>query len=318
METRWKNVGIQVVLLFIFIMALGYLGRVGMALRPTPSPTPTVTPTPTPLPTPVFFDGRRAYWDVVAQVSFGPRVPGSDAARKARAHIRQQLVAAGWDVEEIPFTYRGISLINVLARRGSGPVTIIGAHYDSRPQADRDNNPSRRMDPVPGANDGASGVAVLLELARVLQWDESRRAVWLYFFDAEDHGGIDGWSWAVGARHAARTLPQDVTVEAVIVVDMIGDRDQRIYYEGNSHAGLQEALWRVAQDLGYGNVFIPQIKYTVIDDHLPFVERGIPAVDIIDFEYTYWHTTADTPDKVSPLSLERVGRVVEHWFEQGP
>lgn len=309
----------EVVLVALFLLSLAYLGRVGWSMRPTPPPSPTPTPTPTvtPTPTPAVppFDGQRAYQHVVAQVELGPRVPGSEASARARAYFRRHLEAAGWEVEEEAFTYRGTRLVNLVARRGSGPVVILGAHYDSRPRADRDQDPARRQDPVPGANDGASGAAVLLELPRVLRWDEARVAVWLYFFDGEDSGNIDDWTWAVGASHAAASLPPDRKVEAMVLLDMVGDADQQFYWEGNSDPNLRAALWDTGGQLGYRSVFVPEVKYTIMDDHVPFVRRGIPAVDIIDFDYAYWHTTADTADKVSAESLARVGRVVALWLE---
>jgi Zn-dependent M28 family amino/carboxypeptidase len=101
----------------------------------------------------------------------------------------------------------------------------------------------------------------------------------------------------------------------MILVDMVGDADQQFYYEGNSDPALREELWQIAADLGYGETFIPEHRWTMIDDHVPFARRGIPAVDIIDFDYPYWHTTQDTCDKVSAQSLERVGRVVEQYVE---
>jgi Zn-dependent M28 family amino/carboxypeptidase len=103
--------------------------------------------------------------------------------------------------------------------------------------------------------------------------------------------------------------------QAVVVVDMVGDADQNIYYERNSDPELSVELWAVAADLGYSDSIIPQPRHTIIDDHLPFVEQGIPSVDMIDFDYPYWHTLEDTADKVSPTSLERVGRTLEVWLE---
>ncbi len=320
MTEKQKSLIVQLILVGIFLLAVGYLGRVGWALRPTPPPTPTPTPTftplpsPTPTPTPSHFDGARAYEHVKAQVAFGPRVPGSDASARARAYMRAVLLRAGWQVTEEPHTYKGTPVVNLVARRGKGPILIIGAHYDSRRFADRDPDPTQREKPVPGANDGASGVAVLLELARVLRWDEARHAIWLYFFDAEDQGNIDGWPWSVGATFAAQQAPP--AVEAVVILDMVGDRDQQFYLERNSDPQLRATIWQVAQRLGMEHVFIPEEKYSIVDDHLPFIRVGIPAVDVIDFDYTYWHTTADTADKVSATSLERVGRVIQAWVAQ--
>jgi glutaminyl-peptide cyclotransferase len=185
----------------------------------------------------------------------------------------------------------------------------LGAHYDTRRSADEED-PSI---PVLGANDGASGVAVLLELARVLDRDRLSGQVWLAFFDAEDNGRLDGWEWCVGSSYMATHL--EVVPEAVIVVDMVGDTDQQLYLEGNSDPVLQRRLWEIAATLGYTDTFISEYRWTMYDDHVPFARQGIPAVDIIDFDYPYWHTTQDTPDKVSPESLERVGRVLETFLE---
>ncbi|MDI7275078.1 MAG: M28 family peptidase, partial [Anaerolineae bacterium] len=122
-----------------------------------------------------------------------------------------------------------------------------------------------------------------------------------------------GWPWSVGARHLADTLTDPPAF--VIVVDMVGDTDQQLYWEVSSTPWLRQRLWSLAEELGYGQFFTPSEKHHLADDHTPFLERGIPAVDIIDFDYPPWHTTADTPDRVSAASLERVGRVVECLLE---
>jgi Zn-dependent M28 family amino/carboxypeptidase len=164
-----------------------------------------------------------------------------------------------------------------------------------------------------GANDGASGVAVLLELARSLNKQKLRNEVWLTFFDAEDNGGLDGWQYSAGSEFLAEHLSE--VPETVIVVDMIGDADQQIYMERNSTPELKEKLWSLAAHLGYSAYFIPQVKWPITDDHIPFLRRGYAAVDVIDFDYPYWHTTQDTADKVSAVSLERVGRVLQTFLE---
>jgi Zn-dependent M28 family amino/carboxypeptidase len=166
---------------------------------------------------------------------------------------------------------------------------------------------------VLGGNDGASGVGVLLELARSLDRNKLKNEIWLSFFDAEDNGGLDGWEFIVGSQYMAqnlKTMPQ-----AAIVVDMIGDADQQIYKERNSSPALQDKLWAIAAKLGYGKYFISDYKHAMIDDHTPFLQRGILAADLIDFDYPYWHTTQDTADKVAPASLERVGRVLKTFLE---
>ncbi len=160
------------------------------------------------------YDPQRAYRDVVKQCELGPRLPGSEASRQAGEYIAAQLRAAGWAVDVQSFSYRGVDLRNVIARKGQGPMVLLGAHYDSRALASRDSE--KPTAPVPGANDGASGVAVLLELGRTLDARRLRNEVWLVFFDAEDQGGIDQWPWSVGARQVAASLT--TRPEFVVVV----------------------------------------------------------------------------------------------------
>jgi Iap family predicted aminopeptidase len=138
----------------------------------------------------------------------------------------------------------------------------------------------------------------------------------LAFFDLEDNGsgGLPGFQWIVGSTHMSQNL--DVTPQAMVLVDMVGDADQQLYYEGMSHPELRAELWRIGAELGFGDQFIPEVGYTLIDDHLPFALAGIPAVDIIDFNYEYWHTVEDTADKASAQSLMRVGRTLEVWLEE--
>ncbi len=284
-------------------------------------------PTPTPTAVPKIFDGKPAYEKyLLAQMNFGPRPAGSPANRATGDYIITQLNELKWKVETQEFVYRNVPIRNIIGKmaQGRGPIIIIGAHYDTRPRADQD--PVNRTLPILGANDGASGVAVLLELARVLDASKLKNEVWLAFFDAEDNGDLSTcdlmpapncdptpWMWSIGATYVAEHLPSPP--DAVIILDMIGDADQNIYYEHNSDKELQQELWRIAARLGYTRQFIPEFKWSISDDHTPFVQRGIRAVDIIDFDYPSWHTTQDTADKVSAESLERVGRVVQRWLE---
>lgn len=297
--------------LFVGVMTLNLSGcAVGQTAVSTLQPLP---PTPVPL-----FSGERAYQDVLAQVAFGPRPTGSEASIKTGDYIIAQLKLVGWEVEEQPFEYKGVQARNIIGRRGgeqgAKPIVILGAHYDTRRQADNDIKLENRTQPVMGANDGASGVAVLLEMARTLDVPQTGREIWLAFFDAEDNGRLDGWDWIQGSTYMAANLT--VTPTAMILFDMIGDADQQLYWDRNSDQSLNESIWQVAATLGYTDTFIPLHKWTMIDDHIPFRNRGIPAIDLIDFDYPHWHTVRDTADKVSPLSLERVGRTVIAWLKQ--
>ncbi len=261
------------------------------------------------------FDAQRAYQDVVNQVNFGPRVPGSQAHEQAIQYIQNVLSQNDWTVGTQDITVQGHPVYNIAGQRGSNgkPWYIIGAHYDSRMQADQDSDPANRSTPVPGANDGASGVAVLLELARTLPKDLNGE-VWLVFFDSEDQGELDGWDWLVGSTAFADNLPGKP--DGVVVLDMIGDADLDIYKERNSDKTLTDQIWSTAAGLGYDRYFIPTYKYSMLDDHTPFLNDGIPAVDVIDFDYPAWHTTHDTADKVSAESLAVVGQTISAWLIQ--
>jgi glutaminyl-peptide cyclotransferase len=267
--------------------------------------------------TPRTFSGTEAYTLAVEFLEFGPRVSGTEANRKAGDWIQAQLKEAGWEAFVDEGVYMGTAVRNIAGRKGAGPIILLGAHYDSRRCADQPRGGC--AEPVLGANDGASGVAVLLELAHALNLDWKTRQVWLVFFDAEDNGQLDGWEWIAGSRQFAllvkdsRAAGQEFA--GMVLFDMIGDSDQQIYFEGNSDPALRAEIWSAAGGLGFGDYFIPERKFTMLDDHIPFRDLGIPSVDIIDFEYPYWHTTRDTLEKISTASLERVGRTVEVWLE---
>lgn len=259
---------------------------------------------------PAAFDGQLAYAHVLAQDGMGPRTPGSAAHAEFVVYAQKEFEKQGWDVTLQETERMGHAITNILATRQERPPVLLMAHYDSRFYADNDPDPANHALPVPGANDGASGIAVLLELARVLPPDAP---VGLLLVDAEDQGNIAGWDWILGSRAFAEAL--DYHPEAVILLDMIGDADLNIYKERNSDPRLTEEIWAAAKRLGYEQFFIPEYKYSVLDDHIPFVEKGIRAVDLIDFDYPYWHTLQDTPDKVSAQSLQIVGEVVLAWLE---
>ena len=237
-----------------------------------------------------------------SRCSFGPRITGTLAHREMGDWLVQELNQNGWNVLIQPFRpLDEVEARNIIAFRGSGPVIILGAHYDTRMIADSDPNPDNRNKPVPGANDGASGVAVLLELARTLDVQSTNHTICLAFFDAEDNGRIPGWNWILGSRYFVDNLDgleQCQSPRHTIIVDMIGDADQQILWEPNSDSALTEAIWSVAKQLGFGEWFVLAPGTALIDDHTPFIEAGFTAIDIIDFTYPYWHTVEDTMDKL--------------------
>lgn len=259
------------------------------------------------------FNGERAVALVAEQTHMGPRYPGSPGHVQVRKWIAEQLERRGWRVTRQAFQIDGIALENM---RGTVAAVdedlLIAAHFDTRPVADQD--PQLPELPVVGANDGASGVAVLLELARVLPSWEGGCRPGLVFFDAEDSGGLNGWDWHEGASHYVDTVGS--LPAALVVVDMVGDRDLQIFYDRNSDPILKEQIWAQAADLGY-SAFIPENKYAMVDDHKPFADAGVASVLLIDFDYPFWHTTEDTLDKVSADSLAVVGRTLQAWLMEG-
>ena len=257
------------------------------------------------------FNSNNAFEDLRYQTSLGPRTPYSDAHDQIITWAIAEFSSAGWETESQEVVWAGHSIQNLIAKKGTGnPWIIIGAHYDSRLSADHDPDPNLRRSPVPGANDGASGVAILVELSRALP-DVLEKTIWLVLFDGEDNGGIDGWDWILGSQAFVANLTNQP--DAAVIIDMVGDKELNIYQERNSDVQLIEEIWTTAAELGYAQ-FIPEYKYQILDDHVPFLLAGIPAVDIIDFDYPYWHTTQDTIDKVSEESLDAVGETLLAWL----
>ena len=258
------------------------------------------------------FDSQNAYNNVKYQLELGPRTMGSTAHEKTAEWIIDRLTNLQWQVEIQQTTISGQSVKNIIVKRGSGsPWIILASHYDSRSIAGRDPDPNKRKQPVPGANDGASTVAILLELARVIP-SKTDKQIWLVFFDNEDNGNDSGEGWDIGAQYFVSTLKGKP--DATVVLDMLGDKIFDIYMEKNSDAQINSEIWGVAKNLVYTQ-FIPTYKYSMIDDHIPFLNAGIRAVDIIDFDYPYWHTTQDTLDKISAGSLKAVGDTILTWLQ---
>lgn len=275
---------------------------------------------------PVAFDAERAFADLKRQCEFGPRVPGTAGHRRCRDYLSQVLKenADSFEAQEFAFRdgKRSLPMANLIARwkgtRVGARGVILAAHWDTRPSADEESDPARRRQPILGANDGASGVAILLEVARQLKRVPPDGPVWVVLFDGEDYGpGID--RMFLGSRHFARRLPKEAPRVGVLL-DMVGDADLRLPIEGYSFRRAREIVqevWSIARGRGYGMVFVNELGPDVMDDHLPLLDAGVKMIDIIDFDYPYWHTLADTPDKCSANSLRIVGEVVIAWLRQG-
>lgn len=267
------------------------------------------------------FQKQNAFRHLEQQCEFGPRVPGTAAHLKCRDYLVETLRQYTAQVTLQPFQAkmpgadRPVTCYNIIANFNSSQTrrVLLCAHWDTRPWADRDPNPANHQKAVLGANDGASGVAVLLEIARIINIIAPKYGVDIVLFDAEDFGSYgQNDTWALGSKQFAKNVVQSYHPEFGILLDMIGDAEQQLYMERNSYQyarSIVEKIWNIAQRLNI-HEFIPEVKYEVYDDHLSLLEIGIPCIDIIDFDYPYWHTISDTPDKCSPESLDNVGRVV--------
>jgi hypothetical protein len=266
-------------------------------------------------------DGARALARVKQQVGFGPRIPGTPGHSAMRTWLAAELERLGARVERQTFadTVAGQvwPLENLIAHFGpaQGRRIALFAHYDSRPWSDMDPDLARRADPLPGANDGGSGVAVLLEVAELLHVRAPAVGVDLVFLDGEDLGKPEAPDdYCRGSKGYARRLPPrgDATRPvAGFVFDMVGDRDLGIWDEGVSVSratNLVDVVHEAARATRASH-FHEGVRHTLIDDHVPLLDAGLPAVDLIDFDYAQWHTTADTPEQVSAESLAEVARV---------
>lgn len=271
------------------------------------------------------FDGKQAFKFLRAQCDLGPRPPGSRAHRLCRDWITK--TCREFDLETthqpfrayIPLIKRSSRLTNVIAlHQPDNPRKImLSAHWDTRPIADRDPDGTRRSRPIVGANDGASGVAVLLELARVFQKQPPKVGVVFTFFDGEDSGTAGDNGFCLGSKFLAAHLRPQWDFEKGVNLDMVGDRDLSIPIEINSWEkarNLALELWNLAMPM-YPETFKKDRIHRVDDDHKPFLDRGKPYVNVIDFDYPYWHTEGDVPEHCSALSLAKVGWVLLEWLK---
>jgi peptidase M28-like protein len=266
------------------------------------------------------FDGASAFHYLETQVGFGPRIPGTEAHRRMVAWmdslLRQRsdtVVVQSWT--HVTASGDSLPLANLIARfRPAATKRLLFlAHYDSRPHADGPASTDSTK-PVPGANDGASGVALLIGIADVLKRTPPTIGVDLLFVDGEDYGDFTKTPDDVlmGSRYYAKHQVPGAQPLYAVLFDLIADKDLQIFEEGNSLVGAPEVVelvWNAAKDLGYAGTFVASPKHTLIDDHLELQKVGIRAIDVVDFDYPAWHTTGDTIDKVSGASLQIVGDV---------
>ena len=285
-----------------------------------------------------IFSGENAFEHLKAQCAFGPRNPGSDGHKKTLEYyintfgeLADTVITQSFTetmprtfTEAMPRTGEKVLMNNVIARFNikAEKQIIISAHWDTRPWADRGENYMGRNQPILGANDGASGVAVLIELAHIMNKNKPKIGVNLVLFDAEDYGTSgDSWSYCKGSQYFARNLPIDFP-DYAINLDMIADKEPEFYIERFSYQinpEMVKEIWMLADQLGL-SAFEYRIGYEIYDDHVPLWENAqIPAIDIIDFDYpnlfyNHWHTQSDVPENCSPQSLQQVGTLLLNYI----
>ena len=263
------------------------------------------------------FDADLAFKYLQKQCSFGPRPPGSSAHKQTRDYLSGEMKKFAKSMVIQDFSQNvskgTLSLTNIIATFGpqTNRKVLLAAHWDTRPFADRDPNPNRRHLPILGANDGASGVAILLELCRILHANPPKIQVIVVLFDGEDYGKTNDEMF-LGSRYFAKNIDKKWIPDYGILIDMVGDKDLDIYIEQNSARfapDIVDKVWKKANELGL-KCFHNKPGSAILDDHIPLLEIGMECIDIIDINYPYWHTLEDTVDKCSPKSLGCIGRLL--------
>jgi len=286
---------------------------------------------------PAPIDGKRAFTYLEKICALGPRVAGSQANTRQREEVAAHWKAMGGSVREQPFravhpiTAQRVDLVNLIGSWHPERIerVVIGAHYDTRPHPDEEIDPARRDLPFLGANDGASGVALLMEIAHHLEKMNTPWGVDLVIFDGEElvfgrHPDTQG-EYFLGSKEFARAYIEDVEARqkpshyvAGLVLDMVGGGKLQINQEPNSlnlAPNLVRDVWAVARQVD-AKRFHLRVGREVLDDHLALNNAGIPTIDLIDFDYAYWHKADDLPKNCSADSLAEVGRVVTAWLAQ--
>jgi glutaminyl-peptide cyclotransferase len=272
------------------------------------------------------FNADTAFSYIAKQVSFGPRVPGMPGHAAQLEWMTQFLRARADTVILQPFehvtttTGKRLEMTNVYARFRPDlrDHVLLITHWDTRPTADEESSPDRRAQPIPGANDGGSGTAVLLELANVLSSNSPPIGVDLLFVDGEDYGPGEPDMY-LGAKHFAATETAYHPLYGILL-DMVGDANPVFPIEGNSKDSAPEVVdrvWRTAEQLGYGSAFPRRDGGWITDDHIPLNRAGIRTIDIIDFDYPYWHRLSDDLSNVAPKGLGIVGSVMTALIYRG-
>ena len=308
---RLRAYSIELVLVGILLLAVVFFGYLAYGLL-----RPEVVNEP--------FSGEKALANVARQLEFGVRSTGTEGSQRTGDWLIEQLRMLGWDVVIQPITVgdtlAGRNIIGVRSPAQAGaPVALLATHYDTRLVADADPDAALQATAPLGANDSASGVAVLLELARTLDIDAAGHTVCLAFFDGEANDGLPGWPPHVGSQIFADSQPDSVprcaSPQSVIGLNRVGAAGQLFYHDAAADSALQDALWQAATDLGWGDTFVAEIRPPDPGVQTPLQAAGAPTAAIAGLDYPYAATTLDTQDKLDAVTLERVGRTLEAWLE---
>ena len=273
------------------------------------------------------FSGEKALANAQKQVEFGPRVTGTERSTRMGDWLIDQLRLLGWDVVIQPFpvgntiTARNIIAVRSHSKAGA-PVALLTTPYDTRLVADADPEPANQQSPPLGANTGASGTALLLELARTLNIEATGHTVCLAFFDAETNGGLPGWEANMGSRLFVDSLPDSVprcaSPRFAVDVNNVGAADQRFFRDESGDPQLQESIWRAADNLKWSTWFPDAERPLPPDSHTAFQQQGVPAAALIGYDYPYQNTLQDTLDKLKAETFQHAGVTLETWLEAGP
>lgn len=281
----------------------------------------------------VNFDRDSAFHYVARQVEFGPRVPNTEAHRLAGSWLASELARHGAKVTEQTMKLKAfdgtiLDSKNILGQFNPDAKerVLLLAHWDSRPWADQDPDAAKRNTPIDGANDGASGVGILLEIARQLNLNPVDKGIDILFVDAEDWGEDgDDESWAMGTRYFVQNLPvKGYSPDYAILLDMVGGKDARFpreYFSERAASVVNEKIWNIAHRLGYEDIFPNKLGSAIMDDHVELIKAGIPAIDIVEYHTASeggfnprWHTTSDNLDGISKKTLGAVGETLMYFL----
>jgi hypothetical protein len=310
---RLRLYSIELLLVLVLVAAVSYFGFLGYGLL---TPAFVVEP----------FSGDRALAYVEKQLEFGDRSTGSTSNVRMGDWLIEELRLLGWDVVVQPFVVADdLPARNIIAIRSISPTpartAMLLTHYDTRMFADRDADAANHIQPTLGANAGASGVAVLLELARTLDVAATEHTVCLVFLDAEENNNIEGWEGSMGSTYLVQRLDADIprcrAPRFGIYLDMVGGENQRLFAETSSYPLLTRSVWEVAAELGHGSSFINEPTWSANDAHSRLREIEVPAITISDYNYQHRATMQDTFQQLSAESLGEIGSTLKMWLERG-